>query len=124
MEQELKRLEEVRGEINKLYREKSELETKVIQHMITQGDKSVQTLDDKSILTLKWVYEKKIDYEKLEREYPDVYELGLLTTFSANKCILAMDRIIFNEILKECTIPNNHYELKKESVKKYGSHKK
>ena len=117
MEQELKRLDELRVEIAKLYKEKNELESKVIESMISNGDKSIPTLDDTAILTLKWIYEKKIDYVKLESLHPHVYELGLMTTFSANKCLLAMDRKVFNEVLKTCTAPNNHYELKRESKK-------
>jgi len=113
LKEKLTRLSEIRKSVSALYREKNELESEVVEHMVLNGIKTLDLDENKEVYGLKWIVENKIDYEKLERDYNEVYELGLQTCFSATKCLDSVNRKLFNEILNDCTIINNHYELKR-----------
>jgi predicted phage-related endonuclease len=122
VKEKIKRLNEIRQEISKLYKEKEELEQKVIDAMVELGDKNIP-FNDFEVLTLAWVFDKKIDYERLKALYPEVYELGLTTTFSTNQALRSMDTKFFNLILKDCLSQEPHYVVKYKP-KKYQNRKK
>ena len=113
----IERLEEIRKSINNLYQEKSEIEKDIIKELVELGDKSIP-LNDNQNLTLLWIYEKKIDYERLKEKYPNVYKLGLMTTFSSNQALRSMDKNLWEKILQDCLTVNPHYELRKTKKKR------
>ena len=119
-EKKIIRLGEIRKEISKLYAEKSALESEVVDIVLELGEQKSSIQVEDYIANLLWVYEKKIDYEKLKEKYPDVYELGLITEFSAKQALKGIDRNLFNKILNDCIIARGKYEVK---VKKGSSGK-
>ena len=119
MKKKLERLSEIRTSINELYKEKSRLEDEIITHVIDNKlDKENIMLDDKMRMALVWVVDKRIDYDKLQKDYPDVYELGIVPTFSATQALNGIDRDLFNKILRDCTTVRPHYKAKYKSTKK------
>lgn len=120
MEKEIARLNEIREEIKKLYSEKKVLETKIVETLIVNKEKVI-TFNQNEIITLSWVFDKKIDYEKLKTKYPDVYTLGIVPSFSAKQALLSLDSKTFNKILKDCTTSNPHYILKTKGNNKNGN---
>lgn len=120
MKNKLKRLESIRNEINILYAEKQVLDKDVIQYFIDNKDKFSELELDDYIVSLKWIYEKEIDYEKLEEMYPEIYILGLLPTFSKKQLLKVVDKEQARLILKECTYDTSHYKMvMKRKRKKY-----
>jgi hypothetical protein len=109
---ELKRLAEIRQEITALYKEKYTLEQSLIDKMVASKEKTAELDDGTYRYTLVWVYDKKIDYERFQRLYPDVYQLGLQTTFSMNTALRAIDSGLLEAIIKDCTTVNPHYKIK------------
>jgi predicted phage-related endonuclease len=114
--EELKELGKIQKDINKLYARKKDLEKKVIDKMVENKENGTKYAENE-VYTLVWVFDKKIDYEKMKSMYPDVYMLGLQTSFSATKALKSMDSRLFNAILRDCTTVEPHYELKKEKSK-------
>lgn len=112
MKEELKRLSEIRIEVKRLYGEKNRLETSVIDKVVESGSEKIMALNKNEVLELVWVFDKRIDYERLKLLYPEIYALGLETTFSANKALKSMDKKLFNLILNDCTTINPHYKVK------------
>jgi len=112
MKELLKELQEINQKIKKIYAKKSVIEAKIIEIMVERKEKEV-VYNENEISTLVWVFDKKIDYEKLQKEYPQVYELGLYTSFSATRALKSMDSKLFNAILRDCTTVEPHYELKR-----------
>jgi len=110
VKEKVKRLQEIREEINKLYAEKGKIEQEVIDQLVEQGDK-VYELNDSEFIALKWVFDKKIDYERMKAIYPEIYEQGLITSFSTNRALMSVDKKLFTMILDDCTTIDPHYEL-------------
>ena len=110
--EELKELGKIQKDINKLYARKKDLEQKVIDKMVENKENGTKYAENE-VYTLVWVFDKKIDYEKMKSMYPDVYMLGLQTSFSATKALNSMDSRLFNAILRDCTTVEPHYELKR-----------
>ena len=67
---------------------------------------------EEHIATLKWVYEKEIDYKKMEELYPEIYVLGLLPQFSKKQLLKVINKEQANLILRECTYDTSHYKVK------------
>ena len=120
MDKNLKRLGEIKKEVANLYKEKYKIEQSIIDDMVENKEKTLK-LNDDDFMTLKWVYDKKIDYNRMETIYPEVYEQGLMTTFSKTVALMSMDRKLFKMILDDCITIDPHYEL--EEVKKKGKWK-
>lgn len=118
MKEELKRLTEIRIEVKRLYGEKNRLETSVIDEVVKNGSEKIMMLNETEVLELVWVFDKRIDYDRLKLLYPEIYALGLETTFSANKALKSMDKKLFNLILNDCTTIDPHYKVKYKSNKK------
>lgn len=110
MKEQLNRLSEIRKELATIYGEKSRLEQEVIDELVELGQKEID-VDDYNLATLKWVFDTKIDYERLKMLYPEIYEMGLQTTFSANRALKAVDKKLFKMILDDCRTVEPHYEL-------------
>lgn len=116
MKDTLKRLGEIRKSIKALYQEKSELESELIKGLLEKGEKSVMIAENEH-LDLVWVFDKKIDYDKLKASYPDIYELGLITSFSSKQALLSMDKELWGAVLRDCLTLDPHYEIKKRKKK-------
>jgi predicted phage-related endonuclease len=112
----LKRLGEIRKSIKALYQEKSELESELIKGLLEKGEKSVMITENEH-LDLVWVFDKKIDYDRLKANYPDIYELGLITSFSSKQALLSMDKELWDAVLRDCLTLDPHYEVKKRKKK-------
>ncbi len=118
LSKKLERINEIRQEINKLYAELNPLKQEVIKHMVENDmQKEVVKLSETHIATLKWTIEKKIDYEKLQRCYPDVYKMGLKPVFSSTQALNSVSSKLLNKILKDCYNTNMGYKL---DIKKRG----
>lgn len=112
MEKKLEKYEQNRLKINEIYREQNKLEKDIIKHFLDNKEKFSEIELDKHMMTLKWIYDKHIDYEKLEKLYPDIYVLGLETTFSKTRLLKVMDRKEAEIVLRECTYNSSHYKIK------------
>lgn len=122
----LERLSEIRTQVNELYKEKTRLEHEVIAQLL-EGETKVRevALNDTEKMTLVFMVDKKIDYERLKSLYPKIYEMGLQTTFSVNKALMAVDNTLLRDIIKDCTIETKGYEARyeKTNYKKRGKKK-
>lgn len=106
------RLEEIRLKTNELYTEKYALEKEIIQYFLDNKENFNEIELEEHIATLKWVYEKEIDYEKMEELYPEIYVLGLLPQFSKKQLLKVINKDQANLILRECTYDTSHYKVK------------
>lgn len=106
----LEGIQEHRSNIRKEYSGINKLEGDIIQLMIENDLKQIE-LGDK-LYELMWIYDKKIDYDKLKELYPDIYELGLQSTFSKKLLYLTVDEEYADKIINECTTMSPHYELR------------
>jgi predicted phage-related endonuclease len=111
LKESLKRIEQVREEIKKSYVELDRLKKEVVKELVESGSKTVD-LEGDLHATLVWVVEKKIDYDKLQKEYEDIYVLGLRPSFSKTQALNSVSAPLLNKILKDCTITEMGYELK------------
>jgi len=119
MKDKLERLDEIRKQITKLYTEKKELEKEIVEEVKLTDSKWFMDLDDDYILRVKEFTEKEINYEMLKEKYPDIYELGLMTSFSLKTALNTIDYKLFNEILKECSTFSKGYKVSKERKNGY-----
>lgn len=114
----LERLSEIRAQVSELYKEKSRLENEVIDELLSGEEKNREVaLNDNDKMILVYTVEKKIDYERLRALYPKVYEMGLQTTFSMSKALMAVDNTFLRDIIKDCTIEDKGYVAKYEKTK-------
>lgn len=112
------RLEEIRLKTNELYTEKYALEKEIIQYFLDNKENFNEIELEEHIATLKWVYEKEIDYEKMEELYPEIYVLGLLPQFSKKQLLKVINKEQANLILRECTYDTSHYKVKLKKKKR------
>lgn len=120
IKEKLDRLEEIRIEVNNLYAERNAMEKEIIQHFLDNKENFKEIELERHIITLKWLYEKEIDYEKLAELYPDIYVLGLLPTFSKKHLLKVIDKKQAELVLRECTYDTSHYKiLMRKKRKKY-----
>lgn len=124
MQEKLNRLEEIRIKTNELYTEKYALEKEIIQHFLDNKENFNEIELEEHIATLKWVYEKEIDYKKMEELYPEIYVLGLLPQFSKKQLLKVVDKEQARIILKECTYDTSHYKTMLKNKKKRRYRKK
>ncbi|MDD5293405.1 MAG: hypothetical protein PHW40_03725 [Candidatus Izemoplasmatales bacterium] len=121
----MRRLGEIRNEVGKLYIEKKAIENRVLEYM-RETDIKETPIDERTKLTMAWAYDKRIDYERLEELYPDVYRMGLIATFSKTHALMAVDGNLLNMILRDCTTANPRfvprYEKRKQKKKRSKSH--
>lgn len=111
VQEKLNRFEEIRLEINALYKEKNTLEKEIIQFFLENKENFNEIELEEHIITLKWLYEKEIDYEKLEKLYPEIYVLGLVPTFSKKHLLQFIDKEQARLVLRECTYNQDHYKV-------------
>ena len=107
----LDRISELNETIRKAYVELNSLKSEVVKEMVLNDVKSID-LSDKEEITLKWVIEKEIDYERLQKLYPDVYLFGLRQTFSAKQALNCVKKDLLHKIIKDCVLINAEYKAK------------
>ena len=112
LNEKLKKVQEIRNKISKLYIELNTIKSDIVKDMV-ESDKQKETIDIDSNYqaTLVWAVEKKIDYEKLMESYPDIYILGLKNTFSSTQALNSISSNLLNKVLKDCYKTNMGYEL-------------
>lgn len=121
MKTKLSRLQEIRDEVRKLYAEKEKLEQEVIDNMVLNDLKEIDLNDNgigDELVTLKWVFETKLDYERLQALYPKIYEQGLITSFSVNRALKSVDKKLLKMIIDDCRTARPHYEIRYKKKKK------
>lgn len=116
VKKKLDRLEDARQEINNLYIERQNIEKEIIPFMIENKDKFKSFENEDYIFKLTWVFDKYIDYEKMKKQYPDIYMLGLTRTFSKNVLLKTVDNKTAAKILKDCTYDGSHYRVRDKKI--------
>jgi len=116
LNENLKRIEKIKEEITDKYVELDRLKKEVVREMLENGTKDIE-LENGLHETLVYVVEKKIDYEKLQKCYEDVYILGLRPSFSKTQALNSVSVQFLNKILKDCTITTKGYRLKTKKEK-------
>jgi hypothetical protein len=111
LEEKLKQMQKIKEDIKKSYVELNRMKKEVVAEMVESGNKTVDYKGDLHA-TLVWAVEKKIDYDKLQRDYEDVYVLGLRPSFSKEQALNSISSTLLNRVLKDCTITEMGYELK------------
>lgn len=111
IEDKIQQFMDTREEVKKLYVKQKELEQEIIQHFIDNKNDFSSIKNGNYILSLKWVYDKIIDYEKLEAEYPEIYILGLRPEFSKLHLLKVIDKKQVELIIRECTLNTSRYKL-------------
>lgn len=107
----LERLEHLRNQVKDIYVEINELEKEVKE--IWLNDKSLVLESDNYAYNMLWVHSKEIDYNKLEKLYPEIYILGLRPTFSKEHLFHSIDKNLANKVLRECLIDTSEYKLER-----------
>ena len=111
MKQKLNRLQEIKANIRSEYAEMDILKKAIVKEMV-ETDNKIVGLDKNIQATLVWVVEKKLDYDRLTKLYPDIYKLGLRPTFSTKQALNSVSPKLLNKIIKDCTKTNKGYTLK------------
>lgn len=111
LEEKIRKIEEIKNDITKNYVKLDELKKEVIKEMLEIEVKDFK-LDDQLRATIVWIVNKSIDYNKLMEKYPDIYELGLKTTFSATQALNSVSLQLLNKVLKDCTVNDMGYDIK------------
>ena len=118
LEKALERYDEIQRELSSLYVEREKLASNIIDLYLTDKEKYANLGSE--WFNYDFIFSNKhfIDYEKLERDYPHIYVLGLQPSFSKNVLLKSIDSKTANLILKECTYSDNKYKIKR-TRKKY-----
>ena len=111
MKQKLDRLQEIKANVRLEYIEMNTLKKEIVKEMV-ETDNKVVDIDKTTQATLVWVVDKKIDYDKLIKLYPDIYKLGLRPTFSTKQALNSVSATLLTKIIKDCTKQSSQYNLK------------
>ena len=111
MKQNLNRLQEIKANIRSEYAEMDILKKDIVKEMV-ETDNKIVGLDKNTQATLVWMVEKKLDYDRLMKLYPDIYKFGLRPTFSKTQALNSVSPKLLNKILKDCTKTKAEYKLK------------
>lgn len=109
---------ENKKKITDIYIDQHKLEKEIIQYFIDNKELFTEIELDEHIISLQWVFDKYIDYELLEKKYPEIYLLGLTPTFSKTHLMKVISKEDSNLILRECTLNSSEYKLKLKRKKK------
>lgn len=102
-------------EIYKLYGELNVLENEFINRVRAKTiPKKNLSLNSDYDIVLKYYANRLIDYTKLERDYPEIYALGLISTFSVDELLKVIDKQTAFEIIRDVSIRNPKYVLRYE----------
>lgn len=121
MKDKIDRYNHLSHEITKLYLERNELESDIVDEFLTDKEKYSNLETDWYFINFAFKSKRIIDYEKMERDYPEIYMLGLRPTFSKDTLLNSLDKNITENIIKECTYLENKYKItRKKKYKKKG----
>jgi len=59
-------------------------------------------INKNSVAVLKTMFEKQIDYDKLKKQYPEIYKQGLMTNFSISRALKSVDKKLLFEVIDNC----------------------
>jgi hypothetical protein len=120
----IKRLSEIRKEIQASYSELNELQKEIVKEIVeskqVENYKSID-ISEEEHMDLVWAYEKRIDYDGLLKDHPEIYEIGLQTTWSKTQALNSIDsKTLLETILSGYTTVLGEYKVKisKNSKKK------
>jgi predicted phage-related endonuclease len=114
MKERITRLVEIQEELSTLNRERESIVKSLAMEMYEFEGVMIEVLDDDYFAKVKTFLESQIDVKKLKEEYPDIYELGLITTFDIDTAIKGIDRKLFTEIIEHCSRYVRNYKVAKE----------
>lgn len=101
--------------IYKLYGELYELEEEFIDRIRARTlPKEKTPLNADYDVIIKYYGNRLIDYNKLKRDYPEMYALGLVSTFSKDELLKTVDRKTALAIIRDVSIRNPKYALRYE----------
>lgn len=115
----VEKLEELRKQVAKAYQEMADLKKEIVTDLIEAKEKEV-SLSDYQVYTLIWAYDKQLDIEMLKEKYLDVYELGLMTTFSTERALKTVPQDVLKSVIRDCTTISPRYVLKRKKGGKNG----
>jgi hypothetical protein len=75
------------------------------------NDLNTTEIGDNGFVVLKYYMEKVIDYNKLKLKYPEIYNYGLISTFSFKEASQFIDKTLAGQIIKDCIVRNPKFEL-------------
>lgn len=116
-------LHHIREHIKATYQRLNELEKEIIDEIVADSEfkseyKSID-IDDKIHADLVWAFEKRIDYDRLKAEQPELWQQGLYTAFSPSQCLKGIShRALVETVLKDYTTLDGHYTIKTKEIKK------
>lgn len=73
--------------------------------------------NEKIVAQLEYYFNKIVDYEKMKREYPKVYQEGLISVFSSKEAVKTLSPKIVGAIIQECMIKTPMIKLKYHKLK-------
>ena len=118
LEEKLKKIQSLKKEVTNKYIEINKIQKEVIEEMLDSKTKSVEISKGLQAVLVSFI-EKKIDYDKLTKDYPDIYVLGLKTTFSKKQALNCISSKVLESVLKDCIITEKSYDIKyKRGVRK------
>lgn len=115
-------MSELRQSIKDLYSQLNELEKEIVSELKKSGqEKGFQTLEisENEQADLVWAFEKRIDYDRLKKEHPKIYEMGLETRFNQRKALMSIEsNALLQTVLKDYTTIDGDYKIKISKIKK------
>jgi hypothetical protein len=118
----IKRISEIRKEIQASYSELNELQKDIVKEIVES--KQVETyksidISEEEHMDLVWAFDKRIDYDRLKKDHPIIYEIGLQTTWSKTQALNAIDnKMLLETVLGGYTTLNGEYKVKISKKKK------
>lgn len=104
--------------IHDLYGELYTLENEFINRIRAKTlPKENTPLNNDYDIVIKYYANRLIDYNRLKRDYPDMYALGLISTFSVDELLKTVDRETALAIIRDVSVRNPKYVLRYERGK-------
>ena len=94
----------------------NELQKLLVQEIVESKQvetyKSIDISEDEH-MDLVWAFDKRIDYDRLKKDHPIIYEIGLQTTWSKTQALNAIDnKMLLETVLGDYTTLNGEYKVK------------
>ena len=116
-------LHHIREHIKETYKRLNELEQEIIDEIVADDNLKAEykntNIDDTIHADLVWAFEKRIDYDRLKVEQPELWKQGLYTAFSPSQCLKGItSSALVKTVLKDYTTLDGHYTIKTKEIKK------
>lgn len=111
LDQKANKILKIKKNVTKEYKEMSRLKKEIIEEMSNLDIKDLELSKGLHAIVVS-NYEKQIDYDKLFNTYPDIYVLGLRTTFSKKQALNSISSKVLSNVLKDCIKKENDYDIK------------